>query len=488
MSHIPPLSRIRQPFLLQRQLLPAALVFVGLGTLAAWSLLNPQTLAVQYVRSSHHATLLGSGAIEAFEALHLSLRNVGLLALALAPLAALLSWLRPRLLGAAAVFAFSAVAYALSSGPFLAQQSDAPHFVYLADALAHGRVYLDSEPPYSEEGDWTYFDGRWMVSFPPLPALLMIPFVALVGKGFNDVMFTLVFGALNVALVYDLSPRIGQRLARGFAMDRKTRIAVTLLFGFGTVHWWVACVGQVWFTAQIVALTFLLLALDESLGRGRPLLVGAWLALAALGRPPMLLALPFFLWLLAPKHPPRRLLTGLIPMVLAGGFMAWYDFARFGNPIELGYRYMRIERLLEGPMLEHGEFSLAFLAKNLYYAFVALPQWSGRWPFLVFSEWGLSMFVSTPALVYLFAAPWREALARANAVAALLVASPSLLYYNTGYMQAGYRFILDFIPFLFALVVMGMRGRLTKLSGFLILLSLGMGFLSLVNFYIMVFG
>ena len=64
MSHIPPLSRIRQPFLLQPQLLPAALVFVGLGTLAAWSLLNPQTLAVQYVRSSHHATLLGSGAIE----------------------------------------------------------------------------------------------------------------------------------------------------------------------------------------------------------------------------------------------------------------------------------------------------------------------------------------------------------------------------------------------------------------------------------------
>jgi hypothetical protein len=58
------------------------------------------------------------------------------------------------------------------------------------------------------------------------------------------------------------------------------------------------------------------------------------------------------------------------------------------------------------------------------------------------------MLISTPALILIIWAPWRERIIQAAALAIGLVAFPSLLYYNTGYLQGGYRYALDFL-FLF---------------------------------------
>ena len=459
----------------------AGVAVAGMNPEAPWRLaLHPETLHLP-------PPLPGSPALRLITSLAPALRNLGLMAIGLALLAALVAWLRPRLLPTTSVFVLAALAYGFSGGLFLGRQSDAPHYVFLADAFVHGRFDLADEPPCPEECDWTYYQGHWTVAFPPMPAILMLPFVAWAGTGFNDVAFTVLLGALNIALVYDLLPSLGRSVSPGFETSPRVRLALILLFGFGTVHWWVASVGQVWFTAQIVAVTFLLLALREAFARGRPILVAAWLALSALARPPVLLALPVFLWLLSPANPPRRLALGAIPLALAGAFMAWYDWARFGNPFELGYRYMQIEHLLEVTLQEHGPFSLAYLGQNLHYAFLDVPRLSARWPFVIMDGWGLSIFISSPALLLLFAAPWRQKTAQASGLAAGLVAVPSLLYYNSGYLQAGYRYALDFLPFLVILVALAARGRLTRLAATLVILSLLMGFLSLVNFNMMYF-
>jgi hypothetical protein len=175
-------------------------------------------------------------------------------------------------------------------------------------------------------------------------------------------------------------------------------------------------------------------------------------------------------------------LVGLLPLALAGIGMGWYNYARFGDPLELGYRYMLIEKLLAGPLDKYGQFSLAHLGSNLYWSLVALPKLSPKSPFVLINPWGLSIFISTPALLFIFFAPWREKLAQACLLGAVCVAIPSLLYYTTGYMQFGYRFILDYIPFLMVLVALGMRGRLTKPALILIWVSIAMGFFQLINF------
>jgi hypothetical protein len=451
----------------------------------AWLAIDPRLAGLRFATSGNfpRSYFLGFKTLDLFEILHRSLLNLGLISIGLFLLSTLVAFLRPQLLGITAVFAFSTMVYAISGGIFFAEQSPAPHYVYLADAFAHGRFHLVAEPPNAEENDWTYSNGKWMVSFPPTPALLMTPLVAAFGTHFNDVIFTALFGALNVAIVYDLVPKVNRRLKNPFRVSTLAQLAITALFGFGTVHWWVASVGQVWFTAQIVAETFLLLALRETFEQGRPILVSTWLVLSAMARPPVLLSLPIFIWLLCPTNTLRRMLLGLIPLGLAGIFMVAYNLVRFGDPFELGYRYMQLEKLLEKTLEEHGTFSLAYLGRNLYYAFLDLPKLSTRWPCVLMDGWGLSLFISTPALAYMFLCPWRERIVQACALAVCLVAAPSLLYYNTGYLQAGYRYVLDFLPFIVVLIVIGMRGRLTRISSFLILVSICIGFLSLVNFY-----
>src|SRR5205085_9266476 len=129
-----------------------------------------------------------------------------------------------------ALFVFSLFAYALSSGSMLGHQSQAPHFVYQADAFLRGQLHLATPPP--NLNDWVFERGRWYVSFPPFPAILMMPFVAFAGLSLNDVTFTLPFAAANVALLYLLLRRI-QRVEGGTRTEWYDAVCA-LLLRFGT--------------------------------------------------------------------------------------------------------------------------------------------------------------------------------------------------------------------------------------------------------------
>jgi hypothetical protein len=416
-------------------------------------------------------------------------------------LVALIAWLRPSALIATAIFAFGAIFYALSAIPTIQEQSGAPHYVYLAEAFLHGNLVLAEEPPDSEENDWTFYEGEWSVSFPPAPALLMMPFVAVWGLDFNDVIFTLLLGAFNLALIYLLfgkiqyktviasgakqSPSMSEKIATSRKDASRSDTAALLLttaFGFGTVHWWLSTNGQVWFTAHIVATTFLLLALLETFGKKRPPLLAFLLGFSALARPTILFSLPAFIWLLRAEKSWKEIAKGALPLLFIAALMAGYNFARYGDFLELGYAYMQLEGLLAERVAEFGSFNLVFFKENFYHAFLNLGEWRATFPYLLMDGWGLSLFLSTPLLLYAFFAPWREKHTQALLLAALLVALPNLLYYNTGYLQAGYRYALDFLPFLFLLVALAWRGRVPFWGKMLTLFSVFTGSLMWINF------
>ena len=97
---------------------------------------------------------------------------------------------------AISVGAFAAVAY-LIAGAGLATDYD--YFGRLAAAFLEGRWWLTLAPPWLNElipcGD-----GRWCVVFPPLPAVLTMPFVPLFGtaKPYSSIVAT-VSGRLRKA-------------------------------------------------------------------------------------------------------------------------------------------------------------------------------------------------------------------------------------------------------------------------------------------------
>jgi hypothetical protein len=363
------------------------------------------------------------------------------------------------------LFLGSLAAYALSSDGLLAHQSLAPHFVYQADAFLHGQLALTVPRP-PNLNDWVLRDGRWYVSFPPFPALLMTPFVALFGLSFNDVTFTLFFSAANVALFY--------RLLRRIQPDRAgwEHATFALIYGFGTLAWSCGIRGEVWYTAETIGVTLTLLYLHAALGARHPILAGLAVACAAITRAPLAFSAVFFLFeALSPDGPVewgrlrdparwRAALPKLVPYALAIGAvavpMAWMNHARFGSFGEFGHSHLYANRVNE-QIRQYGLFHFAFLERNLHDAFTRLPEIQLR-PFRIgFNGEGMSLFVTTPLFLYLLAPKQKPRLYRALWLTVALVAIPGFFYQNSGYFQFGFRFSLDYTPYLILLLALGGR-------------------------------
>ena len=403
--------------------------------------------------------------------------------------------------------AFLAI-YGLTAGISLGRHSLAPHFVYLAEAFLQGRLDLVHvpDPPY----DLTLFDGRWYVSFPPLPAILMLPLVAVQGLGFSDVAFSVVLGALNVSLFYVALARLG-------IGGQGLGVWLCVLLGLGTPLWYCAALGSVWYTAHVVAVTCVCLYALEVVGENRPIRAGLWLGLGFLARAPVLLAFPFSLvpglrQAQGRREVARFLVTfalGTAPALLG---QAVYNWARFGDPLEYGYHWMNSP----GPLLERqmtwGQFSLHFLPENLYTLLIRPPLVSLAPLRIVPDPWGMGLLLTCPALLMGLGrlrarrggalakvgqrvagtsclrpsvaetSPGEGEVARLDVrggslageaeclrlcdlelglwLAIALVLVPSLLYFNTGSYQFGYRFALDWLPLGVLWVALGAGGRL----------------------------
>ena len=68
----------------------------------------------------------------------------------------------------------------ISKGPPPGQN----HFVYLADAFLHGRLGVSGGGTGLAE--IVPFNGNYFVVYPPMPAVLLLPFVALFGTSFDQ--------------------------------------------------------------------------------------------------------------------------------------------------------------------------------------------------------------------------------------------------------------------------------------------------------------
>ena len=133
-------------------------------------------------------------------------------------------------------------------------------------------------------------------------------------------------------------------------------------------------------------------------------------------------------------------------------FFFWYNLARFGSPLESGYGLALLPDVARGASASTGLFSTVHIPMNLDYLFLKVPSRIGEFPYFRPDGLGMSIFITSPGLLYALRAPWRDrAAAWWLAGAAFLVLIPTLLYYGGGWLQYGYRYALDSIPFVWAL-------------------------------------
>ena len=353
--------------------------------------------------------------------------------------------LRPWTTGVAAavVFLIALAAYLISTG---GKPAFYDNFIRLAYALLHGRLWIDWPGPAIEAIE---FEGRRYVIEGPIPAILALPLVMLFGLQANQALVCAIAAAVGVCAVWVMLGRM--------RVSRDVQIAVTALFGFGTVYWWCASFGSLWMYAHVASAMFAVLALAEWYGARRPWLLGVLFACIALSRFPMALAgLPFAVWLMLETRKGDRLrvaletIAGALPLLI---LFLLYNEARWHTFRDIGYTLWFHQDAVgskTGTPLQ-----LQFLPMNLYSFFMLGPDLISRFPWLHPTGYGVALTFTSPALVLAFFAPARSRETIVLWTAVLLTAIPSLLYYVNGYEQFGMRHTLDFTPFLLPLVARG---------------------------------
>ncbi|HEY3333626.1 MAG TPA: hypothetical protein VGK16_00205 [Candidatus Limnocylindrales bacterium] len=414
------------------------------------------------------------------------------------------------------------------------------HFVWQADAFLHGRAwipfpqaaaganpgneYFQDIYPLFEHGTFT---GRVLLPFPPLPALVLLPFVALWGLSVDQESIAIGLAGIGVFTAWWMLG--GLRITVG------VRALTTLVFATGTVWWWAAAVGSTWYLAHVVAVIPALLAVGVALradpdaaaedpwdeadrardraagsagddadrrgrlarlvGQARPLsrssvLAGLLLGIAATARLPLVFGAPFLILVGGGGSSIRRSVSAALGAALPVALLLSYTWFTTGSVLHPGYDYQYQLEANGYPTLGYNpEWSvedLRYVPQNLGIMLGALPvvlpdvkpDTLGVYPTVVFCtapgatrglfdpdcplalpvDVGTSILLSAPGLLLALFAVRRRPVARLTLGAGLTVLVLGLFnlaHFSQGWVQWGYRFSLDFIPFLLPLVALG---------------------------------
>ncbi len=401
-----------------------------------------------------------------------------------------------------AIYVVVAGVYVAMLGPRIQGPTSDNHYVHLASSWLAGQLgVIDNRPPGNN--DWACFDTsfddvcpqsafthttetqHWYVSFPPFPALLILPLVAIWGTALRDALVWALFAGFGPTFLYVLLRDLSER--KSSTRTPRENLTLTALFAFGTVFFFVAVQGTVWFAAHVVACFLLPLYLLCALEGRRPALAGLVLGCIFMTRPTMaLLGLVFVFELMrtcrvasAPEIPSaddagiarrlraflagvswrevgKRLVPFALPILAVGAIAMWMNEARWGRPFEFGHRYLIIA--WHDRIARWGLVNYHYLSKNLAIFTASLPWLSANEPHVLVSRHGLALWVTTPPLLLLLF-PKKRVDARMVAlyVPAALVCLSDLMYQNSGWVQFGYRFSLDYMVLLIVLLALGGR-------------------------------
>lgn len=345
---------------------------------------------------------------------------------------------RPSLLAAGVAFVIIALAAHGRSTPY-------NNYVLLAQAFVQGHVAIDFPGSYI---DALPYNGAHYIIEAPMPAILLLPFVAVFG-GANQTLLAIVLAAIAIGGAYELGERLG--------VEANRNVWICAFFLAGTDLLWGAMLGDVWFIAHVSAACFTMLALVECAGKKRGWLVGIFAACAILSRFDMVLALPVYAYLLQSRRAVGILAASLVPFAL---FWVWYNIARWGVWYDIGYTAWYHQDQAGSPV--GSPFQLRYLPYQLWSFFVQAPAFGPNYPWVQPSYSGIALTWTSPALLLTFLARAPRNWLLAMWAATLLVATPNFVYYVNGFAQFGMRHALDFEPFLIALMFMAFRENLPR--------------------------
>ena len=421
-------------------------------------------------------------------------------------------WRSMTLAGLVVGIGLAVAAFAVYRLTFVERYYD--HFVWQASAFLEGQAGIRYPVLNTAERFGNYFfqdvlpvgrlagSERALIPFPPLPALLLLPFVAVDGLQADDQLFFTVIAAIDVALCWWMIGRL--------PVSTVVRVGTTVLFAFGTVFWYTAQNTTTWYQAHIVAVGLTMLAVGLALDRdGKTerragpfvpgaIANGALLGLATTARLTAIVAIPFFVMIGPGRDWRRRGFSVVVGAAIPVAGLLAYNVISTGQVFHPAYDHLyRLESRAYTGLGYHPDWAAEdprYLPQNLAIMLLATPTllperfqdtlgtidrplcttpraarglFDVDCPLALPRDTGMSVLLTTPAL--LLAVPaWfdrgRRRIVLAALLAILLVSIVNLMHFSQGWVQFGYRFSNDVIPFALVLVAIGFswlvdRGR-----------------------------
>ena len=239
---------------------------------------------------------------------------------------------------------------------------------------------------FGEDYPWlelAIYEGKYYVSFPPFPSLVLLPFAAVLGTNTPDHWISLGFSIIGI--IYAI------RLYRAITGTYEMAERYVLFLFLGNGYLFIALQGGWdWYMAQTMCFTFSLMSLfyaaNKHIGRAF-----AFLA-CAFGCRPMVVAYILLILMLGTEKASVKtwIRKGyrLIPACMIIGFYLMLNAARFDNPFEFGHNH-----LPEFVRSTEGQFSLNYATKNFNQLF-RLTQTGGEHGMLIYDTYDCMAFLA----------------------------------------------------------------------------------------------
>ena len=332
-----------------------------------------------------------------------------------------------------------------------------PYNSYSLQAVRWLSGHLDLGQNYAHL-EIAYYGGKYYISFPPFPSVVLLPFVAIFGTNTPDMLLSLFFAAGSAFFAAKLSLLYGK--------TEKEAVVWTLLATGGSNLLSVMCTGWVWFMAQTMAFFFLFAALFAA-KKGRSTLVFFLWAAAVGCRPFSGMILPVLLYLLHAEgcRFSKKTFLHVLPAACLGFFYAALNVLRFSNPFEFGHNYLP-------EFIAEPQFGFGYVWENMKTLF-RLPQIQNG--ALVFPKFnGFAFFLASPFFLAYFGKLIRQKKDWMDGAIFVLFILQLLffcMHRTMGGWHFGHRYTIDLIPLCF-LGTMRLGGKTGK--RYLVLLLLGM--------------
>lgn len=335
------------------------------------------------------------------------------------------------------------------------------HFSLLAQSFLKNDLFLS--PLNLPDGDFVDYLGRQYLFFGPLPSIILMPFVFVVGKNFPQINLSIASLVVTYIATFMLSRKLQFSKVSSFWLSN--------FFVFGTVLYFVGLINISAYIPQAVGTALFMLSLLEYFSKKRWLVIGLLVGAAGATRITLFGISVFFLLEIYRTRNKldikKSLALFMIPVLFSMSMLAIYNFRRFHSVFETGYT--KNVSILDKDYYNYKEgfFSPVHIPANLYSLLLMAPEpikkehveFVLQFPYLKANGFGMAIWFTSPLFLFLFRAKKKPYVPSA-ATAIVFLAIPSLLYWGIGAAQFGYRYSLDFLPLLFLILTTSFKKEL----------------------------